>query len=137
MTKKTIFTAITFVFIISLFFAGCQECAKKEKKCLAGNSMVILDHNNKFNLSNAETASTVKAVIEDDVLKIDTGIEEWASINFVPEDKKWDLSDYEFLAADIKNTSEERVYVRMRIDNVGGDGENYSETAGIDLKPGQ
>ena len=137
MARKTILAAIAIIFLISLFFTGCNKCSKTKKKCLADESMVILDHNNNFNLQNTQKASTVKAALEDNVLNVNTGIEEWASINFVPEDKKWDLSDYEFIAADIKNTSKERIYINMRIDNVGGDGENYSETSGVDIKPGE
>ncbi|HPS56390.1 MAG TPA: hypothetical protein PLP05_12395, partial [Sedimentisphaerales bacterium] len=136
MKRKTALAA-TIIFLFSLFFAGCFETSKSEKKSLAGNSVVILDCNNNFNLQNVQKASTVKAVVENNVLNVTTGIEEWASINFVPEKNAWDLSDYEFIAADIKNTSKERVYINLRIDNVGGDGENYSETSGIDLKPGE
>jgi len=137
MARKAILFTTTLIFLASLFFTGCKECSKSGKNCLAEDSLVILDYNNNFNLEKAKKASTVKAVVENNVLNINTGIEDWASIFFVPEDKNWDLSDYEFIAADIKNTSKERIYVNMRIDNVGGDGENYSETSGLDLQPGE
>ena len=69
-------------------------------------------------------------------LRIETGTKQnWPGITLRAPKGKWDLSKYEYITVDIKNTHAKPVTVYCRVDNPGADGSNNCVTDNITVNP--
>jgi len=61
--------------------------------------------------------------------------EPWPGVTLKAPAGKWDLSEYEYVAIEVRNLSDQSVSVHCRVDNPGADGEKNCVTESIALKP--
>jgi hypothetical protein len=75
-----------------------------------------------FDLSRI-TTNDAKATTKNDTLRIETGTKQnWPGVTIKAPAGRWDLSKYEYIKLDIKNTEAKPVTVFCRVDNPGADG---------------
>ncbi|MHB1037150.1 MAG: beta-agarase [Pirellulales bacterium] len=63
--------------------------------------------------------------------------ERWPGVTLPAPNGHWDLSRFEYVAVDVKNTGNNAVTVSCRVDNPGSDGASKCVTASETLEPGQ
>ncbi|MFI5377878.1 MAG: hypothetical protein ACHRHE_01110, partial [Tepidisphaerales bacterium] len=61
----------------------------------------------------------------------------WPGITIPAPQGHWDLTAFEFVAAEIRNASGEPITVTCRVDNPGADGTSNCLNGHIDLRPGE
>jgi hypothetical protein len=61
---------------------------------------------------------------------------EWPGITLKAPKTAWDLSKFDHIALDVRNTGADPVTVNCRVDNVGADGTSNCVTDRVTLKPG-
>ncbi|MGA2060872.1 MAG: hypothetical protein ABSG67_10355 [Thermoguttaceae bacterium] len=97
----------------------------------------LFQFDKQFDLASVE-AKDAKPGISDNALSIATGQNErWPGVTLKAPGESWDLSDYGFVALDVKNTGINTVQVSCRVDSPGGDGATNSITGAIILAVGQ
>jgi hypothetical protein len=70
--------------------------------------------------------------------RVQTGhAQNWPGIALAAPGGKWDLSKFEAVTAEIKNTGAEAVTIHCRVDNAGADGMSKCNNGSIDLAPGE
>ena len=62
---------------------------------------------------------------------------EWPGFNLKAPKGEWDLSKFDHIALDVKNTDTNPVTVNCRVDNAGADGTNHCVTDRVALKAGE
>jgi hypothetical protein len=62
--------------------------------------------------------------------------EAWPGLTLVAPGGHWDLSSFEQVSLDVRNSGASPVTVSCRVDNAGADGVNHCVTANISLQPG-
>jgi hypothetical protein len=71
-------------------------------------------------------------------LRLETGRKEpWPGINLPAPKGHWDLSEYKFLAIEVKNVGGNNVEVCCRVDNPGADGTKNCVTGSVQVAPGK
>ena len=71
-------------------------------------------------------------------LAVATGHKEpWPSVTLKAPGGRWDLSTFDRIALDIRNTGPNAVTVNCRADNAGADGTNHCNTGRLTLAPGK
>ena len=86
-----------------------------------------------FSLSSVRTSTS----IESKRRRVDTGHDaNWPGVTIEAPAGHWDLSEYGYLALDIKNVGSKRTIVSWRVDSPGGDGVKNSMTKRRTIEPG-
>jgi hypothetical protein len=71
-------------------------------------------------------------------LRITTGHNfTWPGIQIQPASGSWDLSQWSYVAVDVRNVGTNEVEVSLRVDDPNADGENHCANGGITLMPGE
>jgi len=97
-------------------------------------SEVLFDFGKSFDAGSVVTTDAKVARIEAGGLRVETGHEQqWPGITLKALTGKWDLSKYEYVAVDVRNTGNESVSVSCRIDNPGADGSKNCVTDSLTL----
>jgi len=100
--------------------------------------LVLFNFNKGFDISSVVTSDAKVSLSEDEALRIETGHQEnWPGITLKAATGKWDLSKYEYVSIDVKNTADKPVTVYCRLDNPGADGRKNCVTGNINLGPKQ
>jgi hypothetical protein len=117
-----------------LFFGLASPRAAEEKQPL-----VLFDFEKSFDVGIVETKDakvSLSKSVAGNALRIETGHEtQWPGITLKAPKGKWDLSDREYVAFDLKNIGNESITVSGRVDNPGADGSKNCETGSITLNP--
>jgi len=94
---------------------------------------MLCEFGGQFDLASVEAKDATPG-ISGGALRIATGQKEpWPGVTLKAPDRSWDLSDYGFVALDVKNTGINTVQVSCRVDSPGGDGATNSITGAIIL----
>jgi hypothetical protein len=89
-----------------------------------------------FDISEVITSDAKVNLSQDGTLRMETGTKQnWPGITLKAPAGKWNLSKYEYITVDIKNTNTKPVTVSCRVDNPGADGSNNCVTKSITLDP--
>ena len=62
--------------------------------------------------------------------------EPWPGVAFIARERRWDLTQFSHVAAEVKNSGTTVLTLHCRVDNPGADGSNNCVTDSIELKPG-
>ena len=101
-----------------------------------GAGLVLFDFNKGFDIGTVVTNDARVTLSEGGTLRIKTAKKEkWPGVALKAPAGKWDLSKYEYVSIDVKNTGTEPVTVFCRADNPGADGIKNCVTNSITLKP--
>ncbi len=89
-----------------------------------------------FDVSKLITSDAKVNLSQDGTLRIETGTKQnWPGITLKAPKGRWDLSKYEYITIDIKNTDTKPITVSCRVDNPGADGRNNCVTDNITVNP--
>jgi len=104
-----------------------------------GPPLPLLDFQKGFDIATVETRDAKVSLVtrrERGALRIETGhTDRFPSITLKAPEAKWNLSDREFVAVDLRNAGDEPVTVSCRVDSPGGDGTKNSLTERLVLAP--
>jgi len=102
---------------------------------------VLFDFRNDFDASKLAVTDVRVSVGKTNAasaLRIASGHKaEWPGVTFKAPQGHWDLSKYEYLSLDVKNTGANKATVCCRVDNPGADGVKNCNTESLELQPGQ
>ena len=99
-----------------------------------GQPVVLFDFGDGFDIGAVVTSDAEVTLSRGQSLRIETGHEkQWPGITLKAPAEKWDLSKYEYVSVDVKNSRGEPVTVSCRVDNPGADGTNKCVTDSITL----
>lgn len=97
-------------------------------------SEILFDFGKSFDVGSVATTDAKVVRIEAGGLRIETGHQkQWPGITLKAPAGKWDLSKYEYISVDIRNTGDESVTVNCRVDNPGADGNKNCVTDNVTL----
>ncbi|MDT8301250.1 MAG: beta-galactosidase [Sedimentisphaerales bacterium] len=130
MNRRVIFV----LFIVSvILICGAVVVSASQQ----GPSLVLFDFNNDFNIDSVITSDAKITLSESGALRIKTGhTNQWPGVTLKAPVGKWDLSKYEYVSIDVKNSGSELLTVSCRVDNPGADGSKNCVTDNLTLKPG-
>ncbi|MFC1713071.1 hypothetical protein ACFL6S_05355 [Candidatus Poribacteria bacterium] len=106
----------------------------------AGAEQLLVEFGQGFDISKVKaTDAEISLSSEDDgALRVDTGHDaNWPGVTIRASAGHWDLSEYGYLALDVKNVGSKRTIVSWRVDSPGGDGVKNSMTKRRTLAPGE
>jgi hypothetical protein len=122
----------TVVFMASILFVGTFPLWAEGQ----AQSLTLFNFDKGFDISTVTTSDAKVNLSQEGTLRIETGTKQnWPGITLKAPAGKWDLSKYEYIAVDIKNTDTKPVTVSCRVDNPGADGSNNCVTDSITLAP--
>lgn len=126
-------STIAFIAFISLWLLAATLPLHAEEQA---QSLTLFSFDKGFNISSIITNDAKVNLSQDGALRIETGTKQnWPGITLKTPAGKWDLSKYEYITVDIKNTDTKPVTVYCRVDNPGADGSNNCVTDSITLNP--
>lgn len=103
--------------------------------------MVLCDFEKPADLSAVKTQDAAVAPVRTaagTALAVRTGHRSpWPGITLPAPGGKWDLSPFDHVAVDVKNTGANPVTVHCRVDNPGADGTSNCNNGSLALKPGE
>ncbi len=107
----------------------------------AGADEVLFDFGPGFDMAQVETTDAKAALAkagDHAALTVTTGHkEDWPGAALKAPKGTWDLSKFEYVLADVRNTGTAPVKLHLRVDNTGANGNNHCVTGILDLKPGE
>jgi hypothetical protein len=122
-------TNSTVVLIASILFVASLPLEAEEQ-------LTLFSFDKGFDVSKVLTSDAKVNLSQDGTLRIETGTKQnWPGITLKAPEGKWDLSKYEYITIDIKNTDTKPVTVSCRVDNPGADGRNNCVTDNITVNP--
>jgi hypothetical protein len=99
-------------------------------------SLVLFDFKRAFDIDSVKSSDAEVTLSGSRALRIRTGHRnQWPGITLKAPTGKWDLSQYEYVSIDVKNSGTKTVTVSCRVDNPGADGSKNCVTDNITLKP--
>jgi hypothetical protein len=99
-------------------------------------SLTLFSFDKGFDISKVITSDAKVNLSKNGTLCIETDTKQnWPGITLKTPAGKWDLSKYEYITVDIKNTGTKPVTVFCRVDNPGADGRNNCVTDNITINP--
>jgi hypothetical protein len=125
-------TKSTVVFMASILFVGTLPLHAEEQ----AQSLILFSFEKGFDISKVISTDAKVNLSQDNTLRIETGTKQnWPGITLKSPQGKWDLSKYEYITVDIKNTDTKPVTVYCRVDNPDADGSNNCVTESVRLNP--
>ena len=107
----------------------------------AAERQILFDFDTGFDVANVGRSDCKAAVVKRDggsALAVATGHKApWPGVTLKAPGGRWDLSAFEGVALDVRNTGAGAVTVHCRVDSAGADGRNNCCTGAIDLKAGE
>ena len=104
----------------------------------AGAEQILVEFDQNLDMGKIKPSDAEVSLSSHGALRIDTGHDaNWPGVTIVAPEGRWDLSEYGYLAIDVKNLSSERVGVFWRVDNPGADGAKNCVTKKVALAPGE
>ncbi len=98
--------------------------------------LTLFSFDRSFDISKVIASDAKVNLSQEGTLCIETGTKQnWPGVTLKAPEGKWDLSKYEYITIDIKNTDTKPVTVFCRVDNPGADGRNNCVTESITLTP--
>lgn len=102
---------------------------------------VLFDFENAFDASKVPVTNGTVAPAKRDggtALAVTTGHKEpWPGVALAAPGGTWDLTAFEYIAVDVRNTGTSAVTVNCRVDNTGANGTENCCTDSVALKPGE
>ncbi len=124
---------LTGVLAVAIGWAAGETALAAEK--------MLLDFDKDFDFAKVQASDAKVSAAKRDAgaaLAVATGhAQDWPGVTLKAPGGSWDLSAYEFLALDVRNTGSSAVTVHCRVDNEGADGAKNCNTESIALKPGE
>ncbi len=125
-------TNSTVVFMASILFVSILPLYAEEQ----AQSVTLFSFDKGFDIGEVIASDAKVNLSQDGTLRIETGTKQnWPGITLKAPAGKWDLSKYEYITVDIKNTDTKPVTVFCRVDNPGADGSNNCVTDNIIINP--
>ena len=107
----------------------------------AAQRQVLFDFDAGFDVAGVQSSDCKVSVVKrggGSALAVATGHKApWPGVTLMAPRGWWDLSAFEGIALDVRNTGAGAVTVNCRVDNAGADGTNHCNTGGITLEPGR
>lgn len=126
-----------------MYLANFLLCSYSLYSLIVGQvgEKTIIDLDRNFSIGTVKTSDAKVALISDTKgysLLISTGHKErWPGITIETPEKYKDLSNFQYIAMDVKNVGLNHLNVNWRIDNSGADGVKNCITRQIDLNAGE
>jgi len=129
MNRNGIFLLVIISSILSNWNAGMSAFGQEP-------SLILFDFGRDFDIDSLKTSDAEVTFSGNKALRIKTGHKnQWPGITLKAPAGKWDLSKYEYVSIDVKNSGTKTVTVSCRVDNPGADGRKNCVTDNITLKP--
>jgi hypothetical protein len=130
MNKTTSIAAFTAaILIVATIYARAEQKSP---------SLLLFNFDKGFDVSKVISTDAKVNLSKDGTLRIETGTKQnWPGITLKAPQGKWDLSKYEYITVDIKNTDTKPLTVYCRVDNPGADGSNNCVTESVNINPNQ
>jgi len=130
MNRRTIFV----LFIVSIILISGAVVVSASQQ---NSSHVLFDFNRAFDTGSVMTSDAQVTLSKNKALCVETGHKnQWPGITLKAPAGKWNLSKYEYVSIDVKNTGTKLVTVSCRVDNPGADGSKNCVTDSLTLDPG-
>lgn len=127
------FSVVIMRIVLGWFLAGAVPLFAAQES----TSLMLFDFGKGFDIGMVSTSDAKVALSEAGTLRIETGHkEQWPGITLRAPKGKWDLSKYEYISIDVKNTAGNQITIYCRVDNPGADGDKNCVTDSIALGPG-
>lgn len=123
------------MYIRHILIWSCSLCSIVSAHAV--EEKAIFDLKKSFDASAIETQDANFEIIENAIIVNTAHNERWPGIRIKALEGHWDLSDFQYLTFDIRNTGNEFLRVNWRIDNPGADGIKNCITRSIELSPGE
>jgi hypothetical protein len=126
------FTFVIVGVILSWFLSGSISLSVAQEL----QPLVLFDFAKDFDIKSIITNDANCAVSEGGVLRIETGHkQQWPGVTLRAPAGKWDLSKYEYVSMEVKNSGDRQITVFCRVDNPGADGDKNCITDNVTLMP--
>jgi hypothetical protein len=107
----------------------------------AGGEQTLFDFENNFDAAKVDARDVKLSVVKagpGSALQLVSGHkDQWPGITLTAPQQRWDLSTFEQVSLDVKNTGTNEATVCCRVDNPGADGVNDCNTGSVTLKAGE
>jgi len=114
--------------VVCWFMVGAVTLSAAQES----TSLMLFDFGKGFDVGMVSTSDAKAALSEAGTLRIETGHkEQWPGITLRAPKGKWDLSKYEYISIDVKNTAGNQITIYCRVDNPGADGNKNCVTDGV------
>ncbi len=118
--------------VLSYFFSGMIPATFAQ----GPRPIVLFDFEKGFDIQASETNDANVTVSEGGALRIETGHkQQWPGVTLRAPAGKWDLSKYEYVSMEVKNSGDRQITVFCRVDNPGADGDKNCITDNVTLMP--
>jgi len=128
MMGKESFSAAIMEIVVCWFMVGAVTLFAAQES----TSLMLFDFEKDFDIGTVITSDAKVTLSEMGTLRIETGHkEQWPGITLRAPKGMWNLSKYEYISIDVKNTSGNQITVYCRVDNPGADGNKNCVTDGV------